>query len=73
MISRFFDEDHRAYSIIRNDFQVVVGSGERVRLWQDIHLDNIPLKSAFPRIFALANNKEGMISEFGCWVNDNWL
>ena len=66
-------ENHCAHSIIKNGFQVVVGSGERVRLWHDIHWDNIPLKGAFPRIFALASNKEGMISECGRWENENWL
>ncbi|KAK2644754.1 hypothetical protein Ddye_019949 [Dipteronia dyeriana] len=57
-ISLFFDEDHSPYYIIKNGFQVLAGSGECVHLWKDIHWDNIPLKCAFPRIFALANKKE---------------
>ncbi|KAK2637440.1 hypothetical protein Ddye_032232 [Dipteronia dyeriana] len=40
--------------------KVAVCSGEHVRLWQDIHCDNIPLKCAFSRILALANNKEDL-------------
>ena len=48
---------------------MVVGSGDKVRLWRDVVWDSLPLKIAFPRIFALASSKEGMVKEFGSFVN----
>ncbi|KAK2655359.1 hypothetical protein Ddye_008411 [Dipteronia dyeriana] len=44
-----------------------------MRFWEDIKWDNISLKSAFLRIFALASNKEGVINEFGSWIDSNWV
>ena len=30
------------------------------------------LRLAFPRIFALAANKEGKVRDFGRWINNYW-
>ncbi|KAK3199202.1 hypothetical protein Dsin_022617 [Dipteronia sinensis] len=45
----------------------VVRSGERIRLWQDVKWDSFPLIRAFPRIYALASDKSGVVSDFGSW------
>ena len=72
-ICRFFSDDHRACDIVKKGFQVIIGNGERVRFWQDVCWDSVPLKLAFPRIFALASNKSGMVYEFGNWVDSKWV
>ena len=51
----------------------MVGSGDKVRLWRDVLWDSFPLKIAFPRIFTLASNKEGMVKEFGRFVDSKWI
>lgn len=32
-----------------------------------------PLKEAFPRVFALAVVKEGLVQDFGHWSGSNWV
>ncbi|KAK3225650.1 hypothetical protein Dsin_005512 [Dipteronia sinensis] len=45
--------NQRSFKIIKDGFQVVVGSGDKIRFWKDLKWDSIPLYVAFPRIFAL--------------------
>lgn len=52
---------------------MVVGSGDKARLWIDIKVDNSTLKVAFPRVFALACNKKGIIGDYGRWENSRWI
>ena len=61
-ISKMFNDDHRAVKIVKEGFQVVIGCGERVRMWQDVCWDSVPLMRAFPRIYALALNKTGVVA-----------
>ena len=42
-INRLFDANQRTYNIVKEGFQVVVGSGEKVRLWYHLKWDSIPL------------------------------
>ncbi|KAK2637452.1 hypothetical protein Ddye_032244 [Dipteronia dyeriana] len=56
-----------------NGFNVVVGSGSKVRLWQNVKWDLVPLMTAFSRIFTLATNKKGTISEYGNWLESRWV
>ena len=51
--------------VLKEGLKLVVGSGNTVSFWKDVWNDNIPLKIAFPRIFALAENIGGKIEEFG--------
>ncbi|KAK8663773.1 hypothetical protein V6N13_083578 [Hibiscus sabdariffa] len=48
--------------------------GERPLLpsTKDVWIGNIPLKTAYPRIHALALLKEGVISDFGSLENGGW-
>ncbi|KAK3200453.1 hypothetical protein Dsin_023868 [Dipteronia sinensis] len=65
-------EDSRAGSIIKEGMKVVVGNGERMRLWSEFFVDSNPLKIVFPRIYALASNKNGVIAGFGRWNENQW-
>ncbi|KAK2649624.1 hypothetical protein Ddye_017113 [Dipteronia dyeriana] len=53
--------------VVRVGKKVIVGKATKVRLWQDVMMDLIPLKLAFPRIYALDVDKEGFISDNGMW------
>ncbi|KAK3211546.1 hypothetical protein Dsin_016252 [Dipteronia sinensis] len=71
-LRKFYDNNHRVSRFIKQGFQIVIGSGNRTRLWHDIRWDQVPLKVAFPRIFALASNKNGVISKLGSWAASMW-
>ncbi|KAK3190338.1 hypothetical protein Dsin_029899 [Dipteronia sinensis] len=72
-ISKLYYNDHRAVNIVKEGFQVVMGSGEKVRLWQDVKWDSMPFMRAFSRIYALASNKSCVVSDFGSWVDLDWV
>ncbi|KAK2638467.1 hypothetical protein Ddye_026262 [Dipteronia dyeriana] len=72
IVSRLFNERHRACKIVNEGFRVVVGNGKRVRLWEEIRWANLSLKEAFPRIYALTTNKVGLVKEFGRWERSKW-
>ncbi|KAK2636977.1 hypothetical protein Ddye_031769 [Dipteronia dyeriana] len=54
--------------ILKEGFRVVVGRGDKARLWEDVLVEEFPLRVAFPRIFTLAVNKLGCIRDF--WSSD---
>ncbi|KAK2648465.1 hypothetical protein Ddye_015954 [Dipteronia dyeriana] len=54
-------------------FIMVVGSGSKIRLWQDVRWDLVLLMTAFLRIFVLVSNKKGTVSEYGNWVESRWV
>ena len=64
-IRSLFQEGSKTGKIIQDGFKVIVGKGDKARLWSDVTWDSIPLQRAFPRIFVLANNKNGIIQEYG--------
>ncbi|KAK2648873.1 hypothetical protein Ddye_016362 [Dipteronia dyeriana] len=64
-VSRLLNDSQRTHKIIKEGFQVIVGSGEGIRFWKDLRWDLVPMMNAFPRVYALASNKNGMIREFG--------
>ncbi|KAK3218547.1 hypothetical protein Dsin_012517 [Dipteronia sinensis] len=71
-VSRLFDNGSKSASIPNYGIQVI-WCGDKVRLWKDIMWDSIPLKIAFPRIFVLSRNKEGMLQEYGSWLGSKWV
>ena len=72
-VSKLFMDGSKSRKIIEDGFRVILGNGERAKLWEDIKWDNISLRSAFPRIFALASCKMGVVKEFGSWENSVWM
>ncbi|KAK3224603.1 hypothetical protein Dsin_004465 [Dipteronia sinensis] len=73
VVSSLYDSNPHTKKILDDGLQVVVGRGDRVRLWLDICCDGIPLSEAFPRIFSLSMDKEGSIQNFGSWRNMSWV
>ncbi|KAK3200499.1 hypothetical protein Dsin_023914 [Dipteronia sinensis] len=57
---------------LQQGMKAVIGRGNRARLLEDIKWDDFPLKVAFPRLFALSNNKGGVVSKFGSWWENKW-
>ena len=57
-------------TVVKSRFQKLLGNGSLIWMWDDIWVVNGRLKDLFPRIFALAVNKSGMVNEFGLWLED---
>lgn len=66
-IANLFKPGSRTAKVCEEGLQVVIGCGNKVRFWEDIIVESVQLKEAFPRIFPLAAVKEGFISDFGSW------
>ncbi|XP_068466531.1 uncharacterized mitochondrial protein AtMg00310-like [Phaseolus vulgaris] len=49
-----------------------VGGGEKVNFWEDVWIDNINLKSLYPRLFSLSLDQGLMVIEVGEWVGAAW-
>ncbi|KAK3218657.1 hypothetical protein Dsin_012627 [Dipteronia sinensis] len=65
LVNNLMVQRKNSANIINKGFHGIVGSGERVRFWQDLRWDLISLRNAFPRIYVLAANKEGMVGDLG--------
>ena len=50
---------------MKDCLSIVIGNGERVKFWKIDCGGSVPLRVAFPRVFALAANKGGFIREYG--------
>jgi len=49
-----------------------VGNGKDILFWKDVWVGNEDLKSKFPRLYSLCDNKEGNLESCGEWLNDSW-
>ena len=47
--------------------------GEKVKLWEDVWVDNIKLKARFPRLFNNSLIIDNPLRHFGKWNKDNWV
>ncbi|GKU96370.1 hypothetical protein SLEP1_g9611 [Rubroshorea leprosula] len=53
-------------------FRWEVGSGSNVALWWESWVGVKALRDSCPKFFALAVNKDGLVSEMGLWEGDRW-
>ncbi|KAK3198663.1 hypothetical protein Dsin_022078 [Dipteronia sinensis] len=67
-VGGLLEEGEQSAKILGEGLWVVIGRGDRARLWSDFVVEGTLLKEAFPKIFALACNKSGRISDYGCWI-----
>lgn len=57
-------------STLRNQISWSVGNGTLTSFWCDAWLNNIYLRNSFPRIFAMAVNKQASIMQMVSWSNN---
>ncbi|KAK2651464.1 hypothetical protein Ddye_011320 [Dipteronia dyeriana] len=69
VIGSLFSHGSKTKQIFKEGLQVVLCRGDRIRLWQDIRQDGIPLSELFPRIYALADDNKDSVQDFGHWNN----
>ncbi|KAK3193895.1 hypothetical protein Dsin_025205 [Dipteronia sinensis] len=60
-IHKLFENNTSTTSSLMEGLQIVIGRGDRASFWEDIRWDSIPLRVAFPQIFALSSKKVGKI------------
>ncbi|KAK3218259.1 hypothetical protein Dsin_012229 [Dipteronia sinensis] len=71
-VSGLWKERSISAGILLECLKVLEGKGSRIKFWKDLKVDGVPLAVVFPRIYALAVNKTGMVSEFGKWRASVW-
>lgn len=67
-----FREGSRCHNVTDRGYCVVIGKGDRIRLWEDLHYDSVSLEYVFPRIYTLSNNKWGRVKDFRFLVGSKW-
>ncbi|KAK3229092.1 hypothetical protein Dsin_000973 [Dipteronia sinensis] len=66
-VGGLFSQGLTTAKVINDSLRIVVGRGDRARLWNDVFVDRISLKDAFPRVYTLVRNKAGVVRDFGAW------
>ena len=63
------------FGFFKENLEIQLGNGSRIRFWQDAWIGDACLKAEFPRLYSLSINKDGFISnlwnvdeEGGKWV-----
>ncbi|GMI64746.1 hypothetical protein like AT4G29090 [Hibiscus trionum] len=59
--------------VFAQHLRLTVGDGSRIDFWNDKWTGNESLKERFPRVYALAVQKQGCIAEFGNSNNGRWV
>ncbi|GLT52595.1 hypothetical protein SLA2020_485530 [Shorea laevis] len=54
-------------------FKWKVGDGSSVDFWNDKWVGDKPLKNLFPRLYALADSREGRLKDMGYWRAESWI
>ena len=49
-----------------------LGSGDKVRFWEDVWVRNANLKSLFPRMYSLSLHQGQKVEEVGVWEESGW-
>ena len=59
--------------IIEDGRLLSVGNGNSIPFWLDRWCDSGPLKSAFPRLFAISLQCDASINQMGFWQDGVWV
>ncbi|GKU93253.1 hypothetical protein SLEP1_g6860 [Rubroshorea leprosula] len=63
----------RLDAMLGKGFKWKVGNGSCVDFWHDKWVGDNPLRNLFPRLYALANSREGQLKDMGYWSAENWI
>lgn len=61
-----------ASGLLKLKIRKVVGNGSKTLFWTDLWLENVPLKSRFPRLFSISKSPLAYISSLGSWSGHSW-
>ncbi|KAL4377916.1 hypothetical protein GQ457_02G007720 [Hibiscus cannabinus] len=71
-VTRSFEKNDHFGVCLRSKFNVQLGDEKSINFWNDTWACEIPLRIKFPRIFAVCQNKSGVVADFGYKVNGVW-
>jgi len=49
-----------------------VGRGDKARFWEDVWIENVNLKTLFPRLYFVSLNQGQKVDEVGMWDDARW-
>ncbi|XP_039011227.1 uncharacterized protein LOC120140301 [Hibiscus syriacus] len=67
-----YEKEDQIGECLRSNSKIQVGNDKSIEFWNNVWVNGSSLKSQFPRIFALSNNKKGKVTDFGCFENNGW-
>ncbi|GKU89268.1 hypothetical protein SLEP1_g3431 [Rubroshorea leprosula] len=63
----------RLEAMLGKGFKWKVGNGSCVDFWHDKWVGDKPLRNLFPRLYALAITREGLLKDMGFWSAETWI
>ncbi|GKV32445.1 hypothetical protein SLEP1_g41054 [Rubroshorea leprosula] len=60
-------------AMLGKGFKWKVGNGSCVDFWHDKWVGDKSLRNLFPRLYALANIREGLLKDMGFWSAETWI
>lgn len=63
----------RAREVVDHHFKILIGDERDTNFWSDNKTCRGQLQLVFPRVYALARNKSGLVSSFGVWEEGRWI
>ncbi|KAK3190291.1 hypothetical protein Dsin_029852 [Dipteronia sinensis] len=70
-VGSLFQQGTLTARVLEEGLRVVVGRGDKARLWEDVLVEGTPLRTAFPRIYILAVKKSGCVRDF--WIKEGMM
>ncbi|KAK3197810.1 hypothetical protein Dsin_021225 [Dipteronia sinensis] len=70
-VGSLFQQGTLTARVLEEGLRVVVGMGDKARLWEDVLVEGTPLRTAFPRIYILAVKKSGCVRDF--WIKEGMM
>ncbi|KAK3206960.1 hypothetical protein Dsin_021006 [Dipteronia sinensis] len=72
-VSSLYSAGSLTEKFLKDGLKIIIGNGRRANFWNEPWGKELPLKFSFPRIFALAVDKSGVVEDFGRWQGSNWV
>lgn len=71
-VAAVLEPTHGMNKFLVEGFKIRIGNGKKASFWEDMWVPNVILKEMYPRMYALARNKEGKVSDNGVWEGEKW-
>ncbi|EOY32391.1 Uncharacterized protein TCM_040284 [Theobroma cacao] len=72
-VIRELEKIDRRFLRVSSNMQMAVSDGSRIMFWVGRWMDGRVMKEVFPKIYALARNKQRLIEKYGSWAGENWI
>lgn len=59
-------------NLIETSFNASLGDDHRIKFWEDIWVQNLPLRDKFPHLYNISIQQSHLICELGVWDGNEW-